>query len=171
VIRRGKIFHYLRGDIPQSSLIHGKIDWEPRFYNMRRHSAEHLLTGLFETIGSGPKVYSDLERLDFKPSKLDIDAVSQVKVRFNEIVDRNVPVRSYYVDRSELNLSEDERKLSFLKKIPKEIDKLRMIDISGYALTFCFGTHVRSTREIGKLSELRLKLGKKGRKIIQFFLE
>jgi Ser-tRNA(Ala) deacylase AlaX len=46
-----------------------------------------------------------------------------------------------------------------------------MVDIPGYAITFCFGTHVRSTGEIGLLTELRLSKAKKGRKIIHFFLE
>jgi len=71
VLKRGRdIFHYLRMDIPVGTKVHGSIDWEARFNNMRRHSGEHLLTGLFEKEGSGPKVYSDLTKLEFKPSDL-----------------------------------------------------------------------------------------------------
>jgi Ser-tRNA(Ala) deacylase AlaX len=58
--RGGDIYHYTTGDIPRGDSVHGVIDWEPPFFNMRRHSAEHLLTGLFEDAGAGPKVYSDL---------------------------------------------------------------------------------------------------------------
>ena len=172
VLKRGRdIYHYLDGDIPVGMEVHGSIDWEPRHWNMRRHSAEHLLTGLFERRGSGPKVYSDLERLDFKPSELDEETVKEVEAEFNAIVDEDIPLRIYYTSREELDVEGDTRKLEFLEKIPRNIDRLRMVDIPGHALTFCFGTHVGSTGEIGRLTKLTFSKAKKGRKIIHFFLE
>jgi Ser-tRNA(Ala) deacylase AlaX len=172
VMKRGRdIFHYLRGDIPFGASVHGVIDWEPRLYNMRRHSAEHLLTGLFEREGAGPKVYSDLTRLDFKPSGLMEDAVCRVEAEFNLIVEADIPLRIYYASRDELEGEEDERKRSFLDNIPRALDRLRMVEIPGHALTFCFGTHVRSTGEIGPLAEMELTVGKKGRKSVSFLLK
>jgi len=137
---------------------------------MRRHSAEHLLTGLFETAGSGPKVYSDLERLEFKPSELDEEMTRVVGARFNEIVDEDVLISIYYADRDELEVGDDERKQAFLEKIPHDVDRLRMVDISGHALTFCFGTHVKSTGEIGYLASIELKREKRGRRVVYFTL-
>lgn len=172
VMKRGKdIFHYLDGNLPMATRVHGSIDWEQRLFNMRRHSAEHLLTGLFEKAGVGPKVYSDLERLEFRPSSLDEETVKQVGARFDEIVDENVPVNIYYANRGEIEVGDDERKQSFLEKIPREVDLLRMVDISGHALTFCFGTHVKSTGEIGHLSTLVLHKEKKDRRVVSFTLE
>jgi len=172
VMKRGKdIYHYLDGDIPVGTEIHGTIDWEPRHWNMRRHSGEHLLTGLFEKRGSGPKVYSDLERLDLKPSELDEETVREVEAEFNSIVDEDLPLRIFFVSREELDVGDDARKREFLAKIPRNIDRLRMVEIPEHALTFCFGTHVGSTGEIGRLSELTLSKAKKGRKIVHFFLE
>ena len=172
VMKRGKdIYHYLAGDIPVGTEIHGTIDWEPRHWNMRRHSGEHLLTGLFEMRGSGPKVYSDLERLDFKPSELDEETVREVEAVFNSIVDEDLPLRIFFVSREKLDVGDDARKREFLAKIPRNIDRLRMVEIPGHALTFCFGTHVGSTGEIGRLSELSLSKAKKGRKIVHFLLE
>ena len=172
VMKRGRdIYHYLDGDIPVGTEVHGSIDWEPRHWNMRRHSGEHLLTGLFERRGSGPKVYSDLERLDFKPSELDEETVREVEAEFNAIVDEDLQLRIYYTSREELDVEGDTRKLEFLEKIPRNIDRLRMVDIPGHALTFCFGTHVGSTGEIGRLTKLAFSKAKKGRKIVHFFLE
>jgi Ser-tRNA(Ala) deacylase AlaX len=172
VLKRGRdIFHYLRGDVPVGTEIHGSIDWEPRFYNMRRHSGEHLLTGLFEREGSGPKVYSDLTKLEFKPSNLTEEIVEKVGEEFDEIVEADIPLHIYYTSREDLAGEEDERKRSFLEKIPKAVDTLRMVEIPPYALTFCFGTHVRSTGDIGHLSELKFYAGKKGRKTVEFLLE
>ena len=172
VMKRGKdIFHYISEDIPTGIKVKGIIDWQPRLYNMRRHSAEHLLTGLFEDACAGPKVYSDLERLDFKPSNLNQEAVEQTRVRFNEIVDQNVPVKIYYTNRKELKIVGDERKTSFLSKIPRGVERIRMVDVSGHALTFCFGTHVKSTRELGHLVSLELVKHRKARKSVYFVLE
>ena len=172
VMKRGRdIYHYLDGDISVGTDVCGLIDWEPRHWNMRRHSGEHLLTGLFEKRGNGPKVYSDLERLDFKPSELDEGTVREVEAEFNAIVNGDLPLSIYYTSREELDVGDDARKQEFLEKIPRNIDRLRMVDIPGYAITFCFGTHVRSTGEIGLLTELRLSKAKKGRKIVHFFLE
>jgi misacylated tRNA(Ala) deacylase len=172
VMRRGReIFHYLRGDIAVGSSVRGVIEWEPRYYNMRRHSAEHLLTGLFERQSSGPKVYSDFAQLDFKPSDLTEETVHHMEGEFNEVVGADIPLRIYYASREELEGEEDERKRGFLEKIPRGVERLRMVEIPGHALTFCFGTHVRSTGEMGRLAELRLTHGKKGRKIVFFLLE
>lgn len=171
VMRRGRdIFHYLDRNVPLGAPVHGVIDWEPRFFNMRRHSAEHLLTGLFETAGSGPKVYSDLERLEFKPSELDEEMMGYVGTRFNEIVDEDLPLRIYYADRDELEVGDDERKQAFLEKIPHDVDRLRMVDVFGHALTFCFGTHVKSTGEMGHLASIELKREKRGRRVVYFTL-
>jgi len=172
VMKRGMdLYHYLDKDIPVGTEVHGAIDWEPRHWNMRRHSGEHLLTGLFERRGSGPKVYSDLERLDFKPSELDEETVREVEAEFNSIIDEDIPLRIYYTSREELDVEGDARKLEFLEKIPRNIGRLRMVDIPGHALTFCFGTHVKSTGEIGRLTALEFSKAKKGRKIIHFSLE
>jgi Ser-tRNA(Ala) deacylase AlaX len=46
-----------------------------------------------------------------------------------------------------------------------------MVDMPGHALTFCFGTHVKSTGEIGRLAKLAFSKAKKGRKIVHFSLE
>jgi misacylated tRNA(Ala) deacylase len=171
VMKRGRdIFHYLDGNIPLASPVHGVIDWEPRFCNMRRHSAEHLLTGLFERVGSGPKVYSDLTRLEFKPSSLTSEAVKQVEAEFNGVVDEGIPVRIYYMSREELEDEDDERKRGFLDKIPRTIENLRMVEIPGHALTFCFGTHVGDTREIGHLDSMTLQEGRKGSRRVTFAL-
>ncbi len=172
VLRRGReIFHYIDRNVPVGEEVRGFIDWEPRFLNMRRHSGEHLLTGLFEEEGAGPKVYSDLERLEFQPSDLTEEAVNRVGEKFNEVVDEDVPVRIYYVDREGLDVGGDERKASFLEKIPRNVQRLRMVEIGGHALTFCFGTHVRSTGEIGHLEKLEIAEGRKHRRIVHFALE
>ncbi len=65
---------------------------------MRRHSAEHLLTGLIEAIGEPPKVYSDLERLEYQPSSLTVEKIMDIGRHFDEIVDEitDLIVKSFW---------------------------------------------------------------------------
>lgn len=172
VMKRGKqVFHYISEDIAIGEKVHGVIDWDLRFKYMRLHSGEHLLTGLFETLGSGPKVFSSFSQLDFKPSEIDDEMVETVRKRFNEAVELDAPVDIYYTSREELDVGDDERKQSFLAKIPKNIETLRMVKIGPFAETFCMGTHVKSTGDIGKLKELSMESKKKRKKIVYFELE
>jgi len=172
VMKRGpQIFHYLDGDIAEGTTVHGAIDWERRLNFMRLHSGEHLLTGLFEAEGAGPKVFSSFSQLDFQPSVLDEATLKRVRERFDAVVDEDVPVTIYYTSRDELDVGDDARKKSFLEKIPSNVQELRMVKIGGYAMTFCMGTHVRSTGDIGKLRSLRLEAKKKQRKIVHFELD
>ncbi len=171
VLRRGRdIFHYIDGALPRGAAVRGVLDWDARFLNMRRHSAEHLLSGLFERAGAGPKVYSDLTCIEFKPSDLTEAQVRQVEAEFNRAVVADIPLKVYYAARSELDVG-DERRRAFLEKIPRSVDRLRMVEIPGYDRTFCFGTHVRSTGEIGRLAGLELVKGKRRRRTVVFTLE
>ncbi len=171
VMKRGPdIYHYLDTNLSVGMPVHGVIDWHTRWWNMRRHSAEHLLTGLVEALGEPPKVYSDLERLEYQPSKLTEEQVKGVGRHFDEIVDEDAPVRVYYEERARIDAANDPRKQAFLRKIPKDVDRLRMVDIGHYASTFCFGTHVKSTLEIGHLASISLEEGKKDKRIVHFSL-
>jgi Ser-tRNA(Ala) deacylase AlaX len=171
VVKRGlEIFHYLDADVPVGAAVHGVIDWPTRSWNMRRHSAEHLITGLIEALGEPPKVFSDLEKLEYQPSNLTEEQIRGVARRFDEIVDEDAAVRVYYEERAKIDASGDPRKIAFLQKIPRGVDRLRIVDIGPYASTFCFGTHVKATGEIGRLAELRLEEAKKGKKIVHFRL-
>ncbi len=171
-MKRGtQIFHYLDGDVPEGVVVRGTVDWGRRFIHMRLHSGEHLLTGLFEAESAGPKVFSSFSQLDFQPSAIDEATLKRVRERFDAVVDENVPITIYYTSRDELDVGDDARKRSFLEKIPPNVQELRMVKIGGYAMTFCMGTHVRSTGDIGKLRSLRLETKKKQRKIVYFELD
>jgi misacylated tRNA(Ala) deacylase len=171
-MRRGdQIFHYLDGDLPEGARVHGAVEWDRRFTHMRLHSAEHLLTGLFEAEGSGPKVFSSFSQLDFQPSIIDEATLKRVWERFDSIVEEDAPVTVYYTSREELDVGDDARKRSFLERIPPNIQTLRMVKIGNNALTFCVGTHVRSTAEIGRLNSMRLEAKKKQRMIVYFELD
>jgi len=61
---------------------------------MRRHSAEHLITGSSSPWGT-PKIFSD-SRSWSTASTLTEEQIRGVERRFNEVVDEDAPVRVYY---------------------------------------------------------------------------
>jgi Ser-tRNA(Ala) deacylase AlaX len=171
VLKRGmQIYHHLEGNIPKGVEVKGIINWDRRFWNMRRHSAEHLLTGLIELKGVTAKIFSNLEKLEYVDVTINENLLAAIKTEFNSVVEKDIPVKTYYQKREELEIEDDTRKKSFLKKIPKNVELIRMIEIGKYALTFCMGTHVRNTRDIGNLMSLTLEVTKKGRKLVKFNL-
>lgn len=84
---------------------------------------------------------------------------------WRRIVEEDMPIRIYYTHGSEVEVGGDPRKKEFLEKTHKGVKMLRMLEIPGYSRTPCFGAHVRSTGEIGKLSKLELFEGKRLRKM------
>ena len=172
VKKRGKdIYHHLNVDIPVGTRVHGIVNWEPRFENMRRHSGEHLLTGLFTAAGSGPKIYSDLYKLEFRPSELSNEDVRKVENLFNSIVEADLPLIIYDINRKEVEGEKDPRRKSFLDKIPRNIEELRIVEIPEHSHVFCLGTHVKSTRDIGKIGKITLEKGKKSLRRVIFTLK
>ena len=171
VLMRGNlVYHYLDRNLGEvGGVVEGELDWGRRYRHMRLHSCEHLLTGLFEAGGSGPKVFSSFTQLDFQPSELSEGDLEQVWKQYHRVVEEDVPVEVYYVDRSEVDVGGDRRKKAFLEKIPPG-GKIRMVRIGEYAETFCRGTHVARTGEIGGLFELRVEPKRKGRKVVYFRL-
>ncbi|NIP37046.1 MAG: alanyl-tRNA editing protein, partial [Thermoplasmata archaeon] len=63
--------------------------------------------------------------------------------RFDQLVDEAIPVSVYEMDRTEM---EDRVKVgrAQLDLLPKHITSLRVVDIVGYDLCPCAGTHVRN---------------------------
>jgi len=68
-------------------------------------------------------------------------------------VDSAVPVSVYEMDRAEM-----ERRVKVgraqLDLLPQHITSLRVVDIEGYDLCPCAGTHVRNIGELGHLVPL-----------------
>ena len=170
-MKRGlEIFHYLNADVPVGTSVHGVVDWPTRSWNMRRHSAEHLLTGLIEAIGKPPKVFSDLEKLEYQPSNLTAEQVAAVGRRFDEIVAGGCAgprlLRGPRQDRRLGGPAEDQ--------LPAEDTEERGETAHCGHRELRLDFLLRHTREEHPgdwdLAELRLEDAKKGKKIVYFKL-
>ena len=132
------------------------VPWPVRFPTMANHTATHVLHEcLREVLGdhvkqAGSAVRPDKLRFDFThPQALTADERAEVEKRANERIFANMPVRIFETPIDEA------RKLGAMMLFGEKYgDIVRVVDIDGWSVELCGGTHVRSTAEIGPLAIL-----------------
>jgi alanyl-tRNA synthetase len=148
-----EVIHVLAAPLPQGAAVGGEIDWTRRFDHMQQHTGQHILSGAFETLFDnltvgfhmGAEVSTiDLAR-DASPGEIERGVDES-----NRIVWEDRPVAIRFVSKSEAaSLS--------LRKEPQRDGTLRLIDISGFDLCACGGTHVDRTGAIGLIAVLSVE--------------
>ena len=127
------------------------VPWSVRFPTTANHTATHLLhKALREVLGdhvrqAGSAVRPDKLRFDFThPKALTAEERAEVERLVNEKVFRNLPVLAYVTP------IEEARNLGATMLFGEKYgDEVRVIEVKGWSLELCGGTHVRSTAEIG----------------------
>jgi alanyl-tRNA synthetase len=127
------------------------VAWNVRYPTMANHTATHLLHKVLqEVLGdhvrqAGSAVRPDKLRFDFThPSPLTPEERTEVEQRVNEHVFANLPVRIF-----ETPLAEARNLGAMMLFGEKYGDVVRVVDVDGWSIELCGGTHVRSTAEIG----------------------
>jgi alanyl-tRNA synthetase len=129
------------------------VPWNVRFPTMANHTATHLLhQALRDVIGeharqAGSAVRPDKLRFDFTHEHaLSADERAEVERRANAKIFDNLPVNIF-----ETPIDEARRLGATMLFGEKYGDIVRVVEIPGYSVELCGGTHVRSTAEIGAL--------------------
>jgi alanyl-tRNA synthetase len=127
------------------------VPWSHRFPTMANHTATHLLhKALQEVLGdhvrqAGSAVRPDKLRFDFThPQALAHDERVEIEKRVNEKVFESLPVLTYVVP-----INEAEKLGATMLFGEKYGEDVRVVEIPGYSMELCGGTHVRTTAEIG----------------------
>jgi misacylated tRNA(Ala) deacylase len=175
VQKKGVIKHIIEGDphdVPD--LVSGALDWKVRHAHMRMHTAQHLISAVvLELFGAhtvGSQLYADRSRIDFDRARLSEENILRAKERFDELVDQGIPVSIYEMPREEAD-----RKVKLgraqMDLLPKAITRLRVVDIEGYDLCPCAGTHVRNLEELGHMVPLGRESKGKDKERLHYTLE
>ncbi len=132
------------------------VPWNVRFPTQANHTATHLLHKVLqEVLGdhvrqAGSAVRPDKLRFDFThPAALTAEERAEVERRVNEHVFAAMPVRIF-----ETPLEEARTLGAMMLFGEKYGDVVRVVDVDGWSLELCGGTHVRSTAEIGPFAIL-----------------
>lgn len=151
----GEAKHFLADKITISigTKIKCAVDWDRRYKNMRMHIAQHLVSAvvidLFGASTVGNQIYPDKSRIDFAPAKFSDTDLIKIEEKSNEVIAQNRKVNIKELPRAEaLEILDPKRtNVALVPKIPV----LRMIEIEGYDICPCGGTHVKNTKEIGRV--------------------
>ncbi|PNX48298.1 MAG: hypothetical protein BV457_04045 [Thermoplasmata archaeon M9B1D] len=160
VIKKGdSVKHIIEGEKPSvGTKVQGVIDWDRRYSHMKMHTAQHILSGIvfdnFNARTVGNQIHADYSRVDFYPVKFSDEDLENITQKFNDIISKNLPVKIYEEERESLEKRVDQQR-SNLDLLPKFITKLRIVEIEGFDVCPCAGTHVRNTNEIPKLDKIK----------------
>ena len=160
VIKKGDtIKHIIEGEKPPiGTKVHGIIDWEKRYCYMKMHTAQHILSGIIfddyhaRTVGN--QIHADNSRVDFYPVKFTNEDLDYITKKFNNIISKKLPVKIYVEDRKNLEKRVNKQRAN-LDLLPKFVTNLRIIEIEGFDICPCAGTHVKNTSEIPKIDKIK----------------
>jgi len=139
--------------------VHAAIDWDVRYARMRMHTALHLLSAALPFPVTGGAVGEREGRLDFDIPEAGLDK-EEITRRLADMISAGAQVRAQWITDAELEAQPTLVKTMSVKP-PIGTGRVRLIEIVGYDLQPCGGTHVRSTDEIGDVRVTQIE--KKGR--------
>jgi len=132
------------------------VPWKVRFPTMSNHTGTHLLhQALRDVLGehvrqAGSAVRPDKLRFDFThPQALSAEERDEVERRVNDKVFDGLPVHVF-----ETPIDEARRLGATMLFGEKYGDVVRVVEIPGYSIELCGGTHVSSTAEVGPFAIL-----------------
>ena len=146
----GDVLHFIEGEAPQvGARARGLVDWARRLDHVQQHTGQHILSQAFvELFGAQTRSFRMME----DASEVDVDLpepsderVERAVSRANEIIWDDRPVRAH-------NVSAEEAARMPLRRDSAREGELRVIEIEGFDMSPCGGTHARRTGEVGLIA-------------------
>ncbi|WP_394825501.1 DHHA1 domain-containing protein [Pendulispora albinea] len=132
--------------IARASHVRGAIQWDRRRDHMAQHTAQHMLSQALVQAADADTVSA---RLGATSCTIDIDVpnvderdLARAEDRVNTVIRDDVIVRQLFPTDQELAAL-------VLRRAPKVSSGIRLIEVEGFDLTPCGGTHCTRTGQIG----------------------
>jgi misacylated tRNA(Ala) deacylase len=167
------VWHRLAPGGPSFALgdeVHGEVDWTRRHECMRTHTAMHLLCGViwneYRVAVTGGNMEPLSGRMDFEFGPVPDDFREVVTQAINDEIAADRPIVVSYLPREEAVLDESliRTKVSL---IPESVSRIRVVDIVGLDKQADGGTHVASTREVGRVEITKVESKGKANKRVR----
>lgn len=142
----GVVHHAIEGELPSiGARVHGVVDSKRRRLFAALHTAQHVLSRALVDIAHADTISSrlgeTLATIDVKETLGDA-RVSECEAIANGLVDDDRAVRAWFPSTAELaSLA--------MRRAPKQTENVRVVDIAGFDVSPCGGTHVTRTSQIG----------------------
>ena len=159
------VLHVVQGAAPaRDATVRGRVDWSRRLDHIQQHTGQHILSQALVKLFNAPT-----------KSFRVMDASCEIDVELNnpttEVIERAVELANNVIweDRSiaVLNVTPEQAAELPLRKESAREGELRLIEIEGFDLTPCGGTHAVRTGEVGMIA-VRSWLRAKGMTRIEF---
>ncbi len=157
----GLVAHVVDAPLADGTPVTGEIDWARRFDHMQQHTGQHVLSAALDRL-FGDRTVSfymgaavstiDLAR-ELPPADLE-RGVDEA----NRIVWEDRPVSIRFA-------SDDEARAMPLRKESARTGELRLIDVEGFDLSACGGTHVARTGAVGLIAVVHAERFKGGQRV------
>ena len=144
------VLHVVQGTAPQrGAIVHGRVDWPRRLDHMQQHTGQHILSQAFVTLFNAPTRSS---RVLDTSCEIDVELHNPT----TQIIERAVELANNVIweDRAIVirNVTQEEAAELPLRNESAREGELRLIEIEGFDLTPCGGTHPYRTGEVGMIA-------------------
>ncbi len=140
-----EILHLCDSPLEVGARVEGVLDYEHRFLRMQQHSGEHIVSGIIHRRygyhNTGFHMGSQIITIDFD-GVIPPQDLPALEAEANRAVWQNLPVRCWYPSPEELPGVPYRTK----RALPWPV---RIVEVPGFDLCACCGTHVQATGEIG----------------------
>jgi misacylated tRNA(Ala) deacylase len=160
----GRIWHVVGRDLAAGTRVRAALDWPYRHALMRHHALMHIVNTVarvrFGGVITGAQIGAERSRIDFRFEAFTRDDLQDFEDRVNAVVTQALAVTSTSVTEEEFR-ARPELVRTLNVKPPVVDGRVRVVEIAGFDAQACGGTHVHTTREIGRVK--LVKLDNKGR--------
>ncbi len=156
------VHHCEHWDAEIGQKVCGEIDKKRRISNMRKHTAQHILSQALLRVALADTVGAHLgeteSTIELSTLNLTEENLREAEEKTNEIIMQNLSVN--------ISFSEHEKLAELgVRRIPDRQGKFRLVGIGDFELTACGGTHCTSTGEIGLLKIIGIEKIRKNTRI------
>jgi len=150
---------------PAGTPVHGAVADARRTLLMRTHSGLHLLSGVvfrdFDALVTGGNMEPGTARMDFNLLEVPADFKTTVEAACNAEVAADRRINVEVLPREQAFAIPDIIRTA-TNLVPPEVEIVRIVDIVGLDTQADGGTHVASTRQIGRIEVAKVENKGKG---------
>jgi len=151
--------------------VHLSLNKNKRLALMRYHTVLHVLNTIalrdYNGWITGVQINEDYSRIDFKLENFTPALATELEAKANAVLEEEHPLKAYYISEEEFRQRDDLLR-TLEAKPPVKDGQVRVVAIEGFDAQACGGTHVHSTREVGKF--LIYKIDNKGKNNKRFYV-
>ena len=149
----------VKDSFPENDMVHGIVDNTRRISITKNHSATHILNSAARN-SLGSWVWQNSAFKEEQYARLDIthhsaltrEEIKQIEKAANDVVQRNLPITIKVFERSD---AEDRYTFRIYQGGAVPSNNVRIVNIDGWDVEACGGTHVKRTGEIGVIKILK----------------